>query len=97
MRLLKNAKKRGLDFNLCSTLSIGAKISLIIFFEKMGGTWIFWPGRRNSRNYGTAHLGLKIGKIQKTFFLQVFATLWTTDSSNTFFFSDLPYKSQGAL
>ena len=94
---LKNKKKRRSNFNICCTLPIGEKNSLINFFEKMGGTWTFRPGRKNGRNHGSAHLGLKIGKIQKTFLLQVFATLWTTDGWIMIFFSDLPYKSQGAL
>ena len=44
-------------------------------FEKMGGTLPFWPGRKNAQNHDMAHLGLKIGEIQKTFLLKVFPTL----------------------
>ena len=48
-------------------------------FEKVGGTWIFWLGRKNGRNHGSARLGLKMVKTQKLFFPQVLATLWPTD------------------
>ena len=49
----------------------------MIFFEKMGGTWIFGPAVQNGQNHSTARLGLKMGEIQKTFLLQVFVILWT--------------------
>ena len=39
-------------------------------FEKMSGTGIFWPDRKNGRNHGSAILGVKKGEIQKFFFLQ---------------------------
>ena len=65
--------------NICFTSSIAAKLFLIKFFDKMMGTCFFLTGRKNNQNLGIACLGLKIGKIQKTFLLQVFATLWTTD------------------
>ena len=60
---------------ICFTLPIGAKLSLMNLFEKTGSTLLFWPGHKNGRNHDTAHLGLKIGEIQKTFLLQVFPTL----------------------
>ena len=37
----------------------------------------FGPAVQNGRNHSTARLGLKMGEIQKTFLLQVFAILWT--------------------
>ena len=75
MGYLKNTKKGCPNFFICFTLPIGAKLSLMNLFEKTGGTLLFWPGRKNGRNHDTAHLGLKIGEIQKTFLLQVFPTL----------------------
>ena len=75
MEYLKNTKKGCPNFFICFTLPIGAKLSLMNLFEKTGGTLLFWPGRKNGRNHDTAHLGLKIGEIQKTFLLQVFPTL----------------------
>ena len=48
-------------------------------FLKNSGTWIFEPGRKNGQNHGTARLGLKMAEIQKSFFLQSFATLWPID------------------
>ena len=79
MEFLQKEKKRCLAFNICYTLHIGAKFSLKFFFEKVMGTCLFWPGRKIGRNHGPARLGLKIGQIQKLFFLQVFPTLWPID------------------
>ena len=72
MRFLKNTRNGCPDFLLCFTLSIGAKLS---FFQKKNE--FFGPAVQNGRNHSTAHLGLKMGEIQKTFLLQVFAILWT--------------------
>ena len=79
MEFLQKEKKRCLAFNICYTLHIGAKFSLKIFFEKVMGTCLFWPGRKIGRNHGPARLRLKIGEFQKKNLLQVFATLWTID------------------
>jgi hypothetical protein len=45
----------------------------------MMGTWFFWPGFKNGRNHGSARLGLKMGKIQKLFFLQSLQFSWAID------------------
>ena len=79
MEFLQKEKKRCLAFNLCYTLHIGGNFSLEKNFEKVMGTCLFWPGRKIGRNHGPARLGLKIGQIQKLFFLQVFPTLWPID------------------
>ena len=60
-------------------LTYGAQCSAKKNSEKMTCRVVFWPGRKIGRNHGPARLGLKIGQIQKLFFLQVFPTLWPID------------------
>ena len=43
--LLKNTEKQCFRFDICWTLPIAAKLSLVNFFEKMGGTWFNLAGR----------------------------------------------------
>ena len=49
-------------------------------FEKTRGQGIFWPGRKNGQNQGSAILGVKKGEIQKFFFLKFTIDLGPIDA-----------------
>ena len=58
LELLKNMEILGIHFNICWTLPISAQLSLVNFFEKMGGTLPYRSGRKIGRNHGRTHLRL---------------------------------------